>query len=47
MQSRDNKYVNKTLQVKCRDKLIVKLKVIKFKKDIFYYLFFYLHYSFF
>ena len=36
-----------TLQVKHKDELIVKLKAIKSKEDIFCYLFFYLHCSFF
>ena len=36
-----------TFKVKYKGKLIVKLKAIKSKKDIFYYLSSYLHYSFF
>ena len=42
-----DKYSNITFQVKCKDKLIVRLKTIRSRKDIFCYLFFYLHYSFF
>ena len=38
MQLHDNKYMVIIFQVKYSDKLIVKLKTIKSKKDIFYYL---------
>ena len=47
MQLYDNRYASITLQVKYKGGLIVKLKAIKFKKDIFRYLSSYLHYSFF
>ena len=40
-------YLSIILQVKCKDKEIVKLEAIKFSKDIFRYLSFYFHCSFF
>ena len=43
----NDKYADIYLQVKYRGRLIVRLKAIKFKKDIFCYLSFYLYYGFF
>ena len=47
MQSGNDRCISIILQVKYRGGLIAKLKAIKFKKDTFYYLSFYLYCSFF
>ena len=47
MQSHNNRCVGRNLQIKTKGGLIVRLKIIKSRKDTFCYLFSYLHYSFF
>ena len=42
-----DKYLGINVYVKHRGELIVKPKTIKFKENIFCYIFFYLHYNFF
>ena len=46
MHLQDNKCAGITFWVKYKGELIIKLKSIKFREDIFCYLFFYLFYSF-
>ena len=41
-----DKYSSIILCIKCKNRLIVRLKAIKSRKDTFYYLFCYFYYSF-